>query len=397
MLYSLPPKATDLRERLLAFMDDYVYPAEPVAEQWVADNNAAEWDEPPVLAELKTRARDQGLWNLYLDAGAGLGHVDYAHLVEITGRSPDLAPTAINGGAPDSVNMVMLEAAANDEQRKRWLEPLQNDEFKSAFAMTEPDVASSDATNISCSIVRDGDSYVLNGRKWYISGTMRPRCEILFVMGVTNPDMPRHQRQSIIGVPVATPGVEVVRPMSVFGYVGDHAEITFTDVRVPAANLLGSEGQGFRIAQTRLAAARLHHSMRLVGLAERALSLASARGSERVVFGAPLSQIGTFRNQIAECRLAIDQARLITLQAASTADELGTAGAQSHLAMSKIAATRMALAVIDRAIGMHGAKGVSQDTPLARWWANARGLHIADGPEEVHLELVARAELGRLA
>ncbi|WP_238145154.1 acyl-CoA dehydrogenase family protein [Antricoccus suffuscus] len=286
---------------------------------------------------------------------------------------------------------------ANDDQRKRWLEPMQNDEFKSAFAMTEPDVASSDATNISCSIARDGANYILNGRKWYISGTMNPRCEVLFVMGVTNPDAPRYQRQSIIGVPMKAPGVEVVRPMTVFGYPGDQAEIAFTDVKVPAANLLGSEGQGFKIAQTRLAAARLHHSMRLVGLAERALELACARGAHRVVFGAPLSQVGTFRNQIAECRLLIDQARLVTLQAASTADELGTAAAQSHLAISKVAATRMAVAVIDRAVGMHGAKGVSQDTPLARWWARARGLHIADGPEEVHLELLARAELGRLA
>lgn len=348
-----------------------------------------------MLDDLRARARELGLWNLYLKNGGGLGHLDYAPLAEITGRSPDLAPAAINGGAPDSVNMVMLEAAADDYQRKQWLDPLANAEFTSAFAMTEPAVASSDATNISCAMVRDGDSYVLNGRKWYISGTLNPRCEILFVMGVTDPDRSRYQRQSIIGVPIDTVGVDIVRPLPVFGYTGNQAEISFSDVRVPARNLLGAECQGFKIAQTRLAAARLHHSMRLVGLAERALQLACARGEDRVAFGSRISQMGTFRNQIAECRLLIDQARLITLQAAQTADELGTAGAQSHLAMAKVAATRMCMAVIDRAIAVHGAKGVSDDTPLARWWASSRGLHIADGPEEVHLELIARAELGR--
>lgn len=395
MLNLISEPAREIRDRLQKFMSEYVYPAEAVADSWSRETGAADWDEPPVLVELKKNARSQDLWNLYLRSGAALGHLDYAHIAEITGHSPSLAPAAINGGAPNSVNMVMLEAAANEYQRRIWLEPLSNDEFTSAFAMTEPAVASSDATNIACSIVRDGDGYVVNGRKWYISGTMNPRCEILFVMGVTSPEMSRHQRQSIVGVPLNAPGVRVVRPLPVFGYLGNQAEIEFTDVRVPVENLLGAEGHGFKIAQTRLAAARLHHSMRLVGLAERALELARTRGSERTAFGSRLNQFGTFRAQIAECRLMIDQSRLITLQAAAAADQAGTAAAQPQLAMAKIATTRMAMAVIDRAIGMHGAKGVSDDVPLARWWSNARGLHIADGPEEVHLELVARAEFGR--
>lgn len=382
-------RGRELHEELERFLEEEVYPAEPA----VAAARAAGQPYWDVIERLRSAARARGLWNLYLRSTNGLGNVDYGHLAELTGRSPDLAPQAINGGAPDSVNMVMLDAVASDDQRRMWLDPLLAGETQSAFAMTEPGVASSDANNIATRIERDGDEYVITGRKWYISGAAGPRCSVLFVMGVTNPDGDRHRRHSIVGVPVGTPGVEVVRPLSVFGYAGDPAEIEFTEARVPTGFCLGEEGMGFRVAQTRLAMARLHHSMRLVGLAERALALAAARGGARTISGGRMSANSVFRSQIAECRLAIDQARLMVLRAAWECDTAGQRVAQTHISAAKIVATRMALAVLDRAVGVHGAMGVSEDSPLARWWANARALHIADGPEEVHLEVVARSEL----
>lgn len=385
-------RAQALQKELERFLEEEVYPAEPE----VAERRAAGKPYRDTVQRLQAAARSRGLWNLYLRSTNGLSNVDYGHLAELTGRSPDLAPAAINGAAPDSVNMVMLDAVASEEQRRMWLEPLLAGETQSAFAMTEPDVASSDANNISTRIERDGDEYVITGRKWYISGAARPSCSVLFVMGVSNPDGDRHRRHSIVGVPIDTPGVEVLRPLPVFGYPGDPAEIEFSGARVPVEFRLGEEGMGFRVAQTRLAAARLHHSMRLVGLAERALSLAARRSGSRRISGGALAANSVFRSQIAECRLGIDQARLMVLRAAWECDSTGQRAAQTHISAAKIVATRTALTVLDRAVGIHGAMGVSEDSPLARWWASARALHIADGPEEVHLEVVARSELSSI-
>lgn len=361
---------------LRRFMDEHVYPAE---------------GHDDVLGGLREQARARGLWNL----GLTLSNLDYAFLAEETGRSPELAPKAINGGPPDSVNMVMLDALGTDDQRERWLRPLMDAKFSSAFAMTEPDVASSDAANIATEAVRDGDAYVITGRKWFASGAADPACRVLFVLGRTDPDAPPHRRHSVLAVPIDTPGVEIVRTLPVMGRDGDHAEIVFDGARVPAYELIGREGEGFAAGQVRLGAARVQHCMRLVGLAERGLALLARRAEDRTAFGGPLSAQGLLRAQVAECRLAIDQARLLVLRTAKLIDTEGARAARTEISAIKVAVLRAALLTLDRAIQVHGALGVTDDVPLARWWTHARGLHIADGPEEVHLEVVARSEFRR--
>lgn len=389
------PLATEHLTKLRDFMTTHVKPAEAEYERWRAASGGA--GEAPVIAGLKAAARELGLWNLSLLGASGLSNLDYCYLAEMTGRSPDLAPAAINGAAPDSVNMVMLGEVATSEQTTRWLEPLKRDEFKSAFAMTEPDVASSDATTIETRIDRDGDDYVINGRKWYITGATNPRLAWLFVMGCTDPSAPAHRRHSVVGVPADAAGVKIVRSLPVLGYDGDQAEIELTDVRVPVGNLLGAEGGGFRVGQVRLAAARLQHCMRMIGLSERALEMTCERALDRVAFGKPLAEHGTIRSDLAESRLQLDQARLLVLRTAYLVDTAGARAAQSEISQAKVIAMRTALDVIGRAMSVHGARGLSDEIPLARWWAMARGLHIADGPEEVHMEVVARHELDRAA
>ena len=362
---------------LRRFMAERVYPAE---------------DRDGVLDGLRAEARARGLWNL----GLTMTNLDYAFLAEETGRSPDLAPKAINGGPPDSVNMVMLDRLATTGQRRRWLEPLKDAAFSSAFAMTEPDVASSDASNIATEIARDGDAYVITGRKWFASGAADPRCQVLFVLGRTDADAPPHRRHSVLAVPIDTPGVEIVRTLPVLGRDhGDHAEIVFDGARVPAEELIGREGEGFAAGQVRLGAARVQHCMRLIGLAERGLALLTRRAEDRHAFGGPLAAQGLLRAQVAECRLAIDQARLLVLRTAKLIDTVGARDARTEISAIKVAVLRAALLTLDRAIQVHGALGVTDDVPLAGWWAHARGLHIADGPEEVHLEVVARSEFRR--
>ena len=392
-----------LRAELTEFMQQYVYPAEPVfAEQ--AENAADPWSTPPVVEELKSAARGRGLWNLFLpdaEYGAGLTNLQYAPLAEIMGGSPMLAPEACNCSAPDTGNMEVLAMFGTDEQRKRWLLPLLDGEIRSGFCMTEPNVASSDARNIETSIVRDGDDYVINGTKWWTTGALSPRCEILIVMGKTNPDGAPHRQQSMVLVPRNTPGVDVRRGMRVFGYTdathGGHAEVRFTDARVPADHLIGEEGSGFAIAQARLGPGRIHHCMRLVGMAERALELMCRRVSARVAFGRPLARQGVIREWIAESRVRIEQARLLVLKTAWLMDVVGNHGAHSEIQAIKIVTPRMAEWVLDKAIQAHGAGGVSQDFPLAALWAGARSLRLADGPDEVHLASLARRELARYA
>ncbi|GAA1346115.1 acyl-CoA dehydrogenase family protein [Saccharothrix algeriensis] len=390
-----------LRHRLLRFMDEFVRPAEPVAARQLADA-ADPWARPPVLAELKAEARRQGLWNLFLpdaEHGAGLTNLQYAPLAEITGHSPHLAPEALNCAAPDTGNMEVLAMFGTDEQRERWLRPLLDGEIRSAFCMTEPDVASSDATNIATRIERDGDHYVVNGRKWWSSGAMNPDCAVLIVMGQTDPDAERHRRQSMVVVPRDTPGVRVERGMHVFGYTdaahGGHAEIVFDDVRVPAANIIAGEGEGFAIAQARLGPGRVHHCMRLVGIAERALELMCRRVTRRIAFGKPLARQGVVQEWIAESRVRIEQARLLVLKTAWLMDTVGNKGAHTEIQAIKIGTPLMAEWVLDKAIQAHGAAGVSQDFPLADLWAQARTLRLADGPDEVHRRSLAKRELRR--
>jgi acyl-CoA dehydrogenase len=390
-----------LRRLLLSFMAEHVYPAEPIfAEQ--AANLADPWGSPPVLEELKAQARRQGLWNLFLPGtghGAGLTNLQYAPLAEILGRSPMLAPAATNCAAPDTGNMEVLAMFGTEEQKKRWLEPLLAGEIRSAFCMTEPDVASSDATNISTRIERDGDDYVINGRKWWSTGALSPRCAVFIVMGRTDPAADRYRQQSMVLVPRDAPGVEVVRGTTVFGYTdgphGGHAEVRFTDVRVPAANLVAAEGAGFGVAQARLGPGRVHHCMRLVGMAERGLELACQRANRRVAFGRPLASQGVVREWVAEARVRIEQARLLVLKTAWLMDTVGNRGAHTEIQAIKIVTPRMAEWVLDKAIQVHGGAGVSQDLPLAALWAHARTLRLADGPDEVHLASLARRELGR--
>jgi acyl-CoA dehydrogenase len=391
------PKAQEMVGRLQSFLDERVYPAESVYAQQRADAGYGDHTVPPVVEELKAEARERGLWNLFLPDVSGLSVSDYAHVAELTGRSIHLAPEAINSAAPDTGNMEVLHMFGTPEQKEQWLQPLLAGEIRSGFAMTEPDVASSDATNIATSITREGDSYVINGRKWWTTGANDPRCKILILMGKTDPDGPKHRQQSMMLVPLDTPGVEILRALPVFGYQDQHghAEISFSDVRVPASNLIGEEGGGFAIAQARLGPGRIHHCLRSIGVAERALELLCRRATSRVAFGRPLAEQGVVQQQIAESRMEIEQARLLTLKAAWMIDQVGAKGARTEIAAIKVAAPRAALNVLDRAIQVHGGAGVSDDFPLAEMWAGLRTLRLADGPDEVHLRSIARAELGR--
>jgi acyl-CoA dehydrogenase len=389
-----------LREELLSFMDSHIYPAEPVFAGQVDQAAARDrWEAPPIVAELQAEARRRGLWNLFvpLAAGGRLTNVQYAPLAEITGRSPALAPVALNCAAPDTGNMELLAEFGTEEQRQRWLEPLLDARIRSAFCMTEPDVASSDATNIATVIRRDGDDYVINGRKWWSTGAMSRQCEIFVVMGKTDPQADRHRQQSMILVPRDTPGVSVERGLQVMGFTdrshGGHAEVLFRDVRVPAANLIGGEGDGFAIAQARLGPGRIHHCMRLVGMAERALEMMCDRAAERVTFGKPLAQQGVVRDWIAEARVRIEQLRLLVLRTAWLIDTHGNRAAHRDIQAIKIAAPSTVEWIVDKAIQVHGGGGLSQDWPLSMLWAAARSLRLADGPDEVHKMSLARREL----
>ena len=403
MDFDYSPKVKDLQKRLNAFMDQHIYPNEDVFHQEVEGNRAKgnPWVPTVVMEQLKEKARAAGLWNLFLpqsERGAGLTNLEYAPLCEIMGRS-HIAPEAFNCSAPDTGNMETIERYGNDAQRNEWLMPLLEGKIRSGFAMTEPAVASSDATNIEARIVKDGDHYVINGRKWWTSGAPDPRCKILIFMGKTDPDNPsRHNQQSMILVPMDTPGVRRVRALSVFGY--DHAphghgEVDFKDVRVPVSNILLGEGRGFEIAQGRLGPGRIHHCMRLIGLAERALELMCRRALKRVAFHKPIAEQGVTRERIADARIMIDQARLLTLNAAWKMDTAGNKVAKQEIAMIKVAAPNMALQVIDWAMQAHGGAGVSDDFPLASAYAQARTLRFADGPDEVHRNAIAKQELGR--
>jgi acyl-CoA dehydrogenase len=393
MDFDLSPTAQEYLANLQEFMDGHVYPAEPVYAAWRAANDPHE--PPPVLEDLKAEARRRGLWNLFLPDEGGLSVLDYAPLAELTGRSPDLAPEALNCAAPDTGNMEVLHMFGTEEQKKRWLEPLLDGTIRSGFAMTEPAVASSDATNISTSITRDGDSYVINGRKWWTSGAADPRCAVFIVMGKTDPSAPTHRQQSQILVPRDTPGVEVVRHLPVFGYQEQHghSEVVFNDVRVPATNLIAGEGDGFMIAQARLGPGRIHHCMRALGMAERALELMCRRAVSRVAFGRPLADQGVVQQQIAESRMAIEQTRLMVLKTAWLIDDKGVKEARTEISAIKVLAPRVAFEVIDRAIQVHGGMGVSDDVPLAMMWTQARAMRIFDGPDEVHVRSVARREI----
>jgi len=395
MDFALSPTALDYHRRLERFLHDRIIPAEVEYDRYRRERGPADHSVPPVVEELKAAARDAGLWNLFLPAESGLSNVDYAALAELTGWSGDLAPEVLNCAAPDTGNMEILHLFGTDEQKAAWLRPLLDGEIRSAFAMTEPDVASSDASNIQCRIERDGDEYVVNGRKWWTSGVLDPRCRVLIVMGKTDPHGPTHRQQSMLLVPLSTPGVHVVRDLSVFGYADQHGhgEVLFEDVRVPVGNLLGKEGDGFAIAQARLGPGRIHHCMRAIGAAERALDLLCRRAVSRVAFGRPLAEQGMVQEAVAESRIAIDQARLLTLKTAWMIDQFGSKGAMQAISAIKVAVPRAALAVIDRAIQVHGGAGVSQDTPLGKMWAWHRAMRIFDGPDEVHLRSVAKAEL----
>src|ERR1700733_4588002 len=402
MDFAYDERTEELRERLLSFMDTHVYPAEKVFSEQVAEAVAAGrgWERPPIIDELKAEARSRGLWNLFLThhpQGAGVTNLQNAPLGEITGYIPSLAPEALSCAAPDTGNMERLSEFGSEEQQQAWLRPLLDGEIKTAFCMTEADVASSDATNIATRIERDGDEYVINGRKWWSSGAMDPRCKILIVMGKSDPEAERHRQKSQILVPRDTPGVNVKRGMHVFGYTdgphGGHAEVEFRDVRVPAANLIAGEGEGFAIAQARLGPGRIHHCMRLIGMAERALALMCARATHRSAFGGPLSDQGVIQDWVAEARVRIESARLLVLKTAWLMDTVGNRGAHTEIQAIKIATPAMAEWVIDRAIQVHGAGGISQDFPLAHLWASARTLRFADGPDEVHKRSLARREL----
>ena len=395
-------RTVELEQRLLVFMDDCVYPVEERFREEAA-TSADPWATPRVLEELKVEARRRGLWNLFLPRnhayGAGLTNLQYAPLAEITGRNPWVAPEAINCSAPDTGNMELLSLFGTEEQRRLWLEPLLEGEIRSAFSMTEPEVASSDATNIATRIERDGDEYVINGRKWWTSGAMSPRCKLLIVMGVTDPGADRHRRQSMILVPKDAPGVQIQRSTSLFGYAdgphGGHAEIVYDNVRVPASNLLGGEGDGFRIAQERLGPGRIHHAMRAIGMAERALELMCERTASRSAFGRPIIDHGVVQRWIAEARVRIEQCRLLVLKTAWLMDTVGNRGARIEVSAIKVAAPEVATWVIDRAIQAHGGMGVAQDTLLPELYAVARILQIADGPDEVHYMAIARRETRR--
>ncbi|MBO0798074.1 MAG: acyl-CoA dehydrogenase family protein [Blastocatellia bacterium] len=396
MHFEFSDRTKFLQKKLLAFMDEHVYPNEKTYYEQV--NSGERWKILPLVEDLKRKAKDEGLWNLFLpesEYGAGLTNLEYAPLCEIMGRVP-WAPEVFNCSAPDTGNMEVLVRYGSEEQKSRWLRPLLEGEMRSCFAMTEPDVASSDATNIRSSIVRDGDHYLINGRKWWTSGAGDPRCKISIFMGKTDPQAPAHKQQSMILVPMDSPGITIERLLTVFGYDDaphGHAEVTFSNVRVPVENLLLGEGRGFEIAQGRLGPGRIHHCMRLIGLAERALEAMCRRVRERVAFGGTLSEKETIRADIAESRIEIEQARLLTLKAAYLMDAVGNKAARAEIAMIKVVAPNMALRVIDRALQAHGGAGVSQDFNLAYAWSHARTLRLADGPDEVHREAIARIEL----
>ncbi len=391
--------ADDYTKRMRAFLDDRILPAEAAYAEFRAARRGtpSEWELPPVVEELKAEARAQGLWNLFLPSISGLSNLEYAAVAEVTGWSPDIAPEVINCQAPDTGNMETLHLFGTPEQKEQWLEPLLAGEIRSAFAMTEPDVASSDATNIQTSIVRDGDDYVVNGRKWWISGAADERCKIFILMGKTDPEAASHRQQSMVLVPRDTPGLSIVRHLPTFGFQDQHghSELTLTDVRVPVTNLLGEEGGGFTIAQARLGPGRIHHCMRLIGMAERAIDLMARRAQSRVAFKRPLSEQGVVREHIALSRIEVEQARLLVLKTAWLIDSAGSKGAATEIAAIKVAVPRMACTVIDRAIQIHGGGGITDITPLPAFYAWARALRLADGPDEVHLRTVARQELGR--
>jgi acyl-CoA dehydrogenase len=399
MDFELSDRCKELRERLLSFMDEHVYAAEGVYHEQLAESGNPHF-HPPVMEELKERARERGLWNLFLphedpDLGVpGLSNLDYAPLAEIMGRS-HIASEACNCAAPDTGNMEVLTLFASPEQKERWLRPLLEGDIRSAFIMTEPEVASSDATNIQLRIERDGADYVLNGRKWWSSGAMRDRCKVMIVMGKTDPDGPLFRQQSMILVEPDAPGITILRNLTVFGYVDQesHAEMLFEDVRVPASNLIANEGDGFLIAQARLGPGRIHHCMRTLGAAERALELMCERAASRVAFGQPLAARANIQDWIAESRIEIDMARLLTMRAAWLMDTVGNKHARTEIAAIKVAAPNVALKVIDRAIQVHGGAGVSDDFPLATMYAHLRTLRLADGPDEVHKRTIARHEL----
>jgi acyl-CoA dehydrogenase len=395
MDFAYSDKVKRLQQQVQEFMDAHIYPNERVYDEQVEANR---WAQPPIMEELKAKARAAGLWNLFLPEsphGAGLTNLEYAPLCEIMGRSP-IAPEAFNCAAPDTGNMEVIDRYGNDTQKERWLRPLLAGEIRSAFAMTEPDVASSDATNIQCSIRREGDEYVINGRKWWTSGVLHPHCKIMIVMGKTDPEAPRHLQQSQVLVPVATPGVTVLRHLPVFGYDDaphGHGDVLFENVRVPAANIILGEGRGFEIAQGRLGPGRIHHCMRVIGVAERALDAMCKRVKRRVAFGKPIAEQTVTLERIAESRIGIEQARLLVLKAACMMDTVGNKVARKEIAMIKVAAPNMALKVIDWAIQAHGGAGVSDDFGLAGMWAGTRTLRLADGPDEVHRNQIGKLEL----
>ena len=397
MHFEYSDKVKGLQKKLQAFMDEHVYPNEATYGRQL-DEGASRWEVPPIMDELKAKAKAAGLWNLFLPEskrGAGLTNLEYAPLCEIMGRS-GIAPEVFNCSAPDTGNMEVIDRYGSEEQKKQWLEPLLDGKIRSAFAMTEPDVASSDATNIRCKIERNGDEYVINGRKWWTSGALDPRCKIMIVMGKTNPDAEIHQQQSQILVPMDTPGVKIVRHLPVFGYDDaphGHAEMSFTDVRVPAANLVLGEGRGFEIAQGRLGPGRIHHCMRIIGVAERALEAMCRRTLDRVAFGKRIAEQTVTLERIAESRIGDRAGRLLTLKAAYMMDTVGNKAARMEIAAIKVAAPNMALKVIDWAIQAHGGAGVTTDFGLARSWAGVRTLRLADGPDEVHRNQIGRLEL----
>jgi len=397
MRFDHSDKVIDLQRRLTAFMEEYVYPNEPTFHRQIADGDR--WQPTAIVEELKPKARAAGLWNLFLPEsayGAGLTNVEYAPLCEIMGRVPSFGPEVFNCSAPDTGNMEVLVRYGSEAQRKQWLDPLLAGRIRSCFAMTEPDVASSDATNIKASIERHGGDYIINGHKWWISGAGDPRCRVAIFMGKSDPEAPRHQQQSMILVPMDTPGVTIRRMLTVFGYDDaphGHAEITFDDVKVPASNMLLGEGRGFEIAQGRLGPGRIHHCMRLIGVAERALEAMCRRVRTRVAFGRTLAEQGTIRADIAQSRMEIEQARLLTMKAAYLMDTAGNKEARGEIAMIKVVVPRTALRVLDRSIQAHGAAGVCDDFPMALMWAHSRTIRLADGPDEVHREAIAKLEL----
>ena len=400
MLPPPSPRSAELGKRVTAFLEEHILPAEPVFQRQVDEGDR--WGEPPVMTELKAKAKKAGLWNLFLprshDSNA-LSNLEYAPLCEIMGRSP-IGAAPFNCSAPDTGNMETLILYGSAEQKKRWLEPLMEGEIRSCFAMTEPAVASSDATNIRAEIKRDGDDYVINARKWWTSGALDKRCKVAILMGQTDPSAPSHKRQSMILVPLDTPGVKIVRPLTVFGYDDaphGHAEVIFENVRVPATNILLGEGRGFEIAQGRLGPGRIHHCMRMVGLAERALETLCQRAISRTAFSKTIAEHGVTRHWIAESRMEIDQARLLTMHAARMMDEVGNKAARAEIAMIKVVAPNVAQKVVDRAIQVCGGGGVSQDFHLAYAYARARAIRLADGPDEVHRETVAKMELRKYA